>query len=397
MTLNNSIAPFAVSQAQYESRLLQKSGESIATGINQSVGVIEDLIGSAENDTCAIAWSTLKATTNATNMLEIGQSRIVEGSNALTRGLGIIGNSGGNPGHLDRLQEQLDASKAQLDTMLRSADFDSIGLFSGEAKNFEIPVGTSITDTVKISLPDLLNGKLYRTSITTELNKWIVANPGQTTYYANAGEIETDAKNNVNLIACSIANAGGTGTGGGAMTDQQIGNALLALTPKSKQLLDQMAPTSVAFLTNANPGVTFVNADAAQLTAMIGNAPSKAEVVALLQDNMATNISRGDGDALARDRLISENVLTNAANTLRQTKATINSKQDHITFAADSLRNNINVTQKSADSYLKTDYLKTVQEFSDQLKALMAAISAIQGSNKSVEATQRFMSSTLDR
>ncbi|MFK7973768.1 MAG: hypothetical protein AB8B66_02755, partial [Rickettsiaceae bacterium] len=62
----NNIAPFAVSQAQYESRLLQKSGESIATGYNQSVGVIEDLIGSSENDTCAIARSTLRATINAT-------------------------------------------------------------------------------------------------------------------------------------------------------------------------------------------------------------------------------------------------------------------------------------------------------------------------------------------
>ncbi|MFK7973415.1 MAG: hypothetical protein AB8B66_00930 [Rickettsiaceae bacterium] len=547
MPFSSNIAPLAISEAQYSSRLLQRSGKSLSTGRNQEVGVIEDFIGSSENDTCAITRSTLRSTINATNMLEIGQNRILEGLNALTRGLSVIGNSGGaNLERLQLLQTQLDASKAQLDTMLRSADFDNIGLFSGEAKNLEVSIGTSITDTVKVSLPDLLNGKLYRTSITAELNKWIVANPGQTTYYTNAGQIDTDVKNNVNLIACCLAGDGGSGTQGRTITDQQFADALYALSPKSKRLLDQLAPVAKADLIAKARGNTFINASPVQLQAILArdaestriggqitdmlgavadrdtpqntanatrdrimavpglpqvakdaviegahgiylnnaqardtvrsialraligrskheiflrakmpmdvffspgaidlpdvldvqdyneavqesdticaaskaasaaaaavpgatidtmrntllNNNSRDEVVALLQDNMPTNISTGvDAAALRRNRLITRDVLTNASNTLRQVKATIISKKEHIIFAADSLRRIINVTQKSADAYLKTNYLQAVQEFSHQLQALMASLNALQGNNRSTEQTVEFMHSTLE-
>ena len=270
MTLNNSIAPLAVSHALYRSYELQKRGESIATGYNKSVDVIENFIGSAENDTCQIAKSTLKSTITATNLLEIGESRIIEASAALQKGLGAIGKSAANPGHFSILQTQLDADKVQVDTLLKSANFDNMGLFSGEAKNIQIPVGTSITDTVKISLPDLLNGKLYRTSITTELNKWIVADPARSNYYANAGEIADDDKNNVNLVACSLAHTGGSGTGA-TMPDNQLAAALFALSPKSKRLLNLMAPTAKQYLITNEGGSTFVNASQAQLQAMLTN------------------------------------------------------------------------------------------------------------------------------
>ena len=123
---------------------------------------------------------------------------------------------------------------------------------------------------------------------------------------------------------------------------------------------------------------------------------ARNEIINLLQDNIPTNIITGATEAeLKRSRVVIEDVLINASETLHHTKANIVSGKGHIVSAADSLRKNINVIQKSVDSHLKTDYLKTFQEFSDQLQALMAAISAIQGSNKSVEATQRFMNTTL--
>ena len=49
------------------------------------------------------------------------------------------------------------------------------------------------------------------------------------------------------------------------------------------------------------------------------------------------------------------------------------------------------MTQKAADSYLKTDYVLTAQQYSETIRTMVAAITALQASNKIPEAAQRLI------
>ena len=154
--------------------------------------------------------------------------------------------------------------------------------------------------------------------------------------------------------------------------------------------MDQIALLAKGSLTTANLGVTFVNATAVQFQAigLGGDAGSLAEITALVADNVATNISVVGNVA---NRVLAQDVFKNALDAVRTEQAGISTQKANVVEAADALRATTNVTQKAADSYLKTDYVLTSQEYSETIRTMVAAITALQAANKIPEAAQRLI------
>ena len=69
----------------------------------------------------------------------------------------------------------------------------------------------------------------------------------------------------------------------------------------------------------------------------------------------------------------------------------ISNQKSNVIEAADALRATTNVTQKAADSYLKTDYVMTAQQYSETIRTMVASITSLQAANKIPEAAQRLV------
>ena len=63
--------------------------------------------------------------------------------------------------------------------------------------------------------------------------------------------------------------------------------------------------------------------------------------------------------------------------------------------AQNALRAATNITEKAADSYTNTDYVKTAQEYSELIRQIVATITALQAGNKIPESTQRLLESLV--
>ena len=194
------------------------------------------------------------------------------------------------------------------------------------------------------------------------------------------------------------------------MNASQFATLIHGLTTDQKTELNLMAPVTAAALTTANAGVTFVNATVDQLTDMfsiggghaaevgieaIGNGNAQqihfSELASLLQDNVTTNISDTSGDETSR--VIAQDVFLNALRTMRAEQANLTNQKSNVIEASDALRATTNVTQKAADSYLKTDYVLTAQKYAETIRTMVASITALQAANKVPEAAQRLIDS----
>lgn len=134
-------------------------------------------------------------------------------------------------------------------------------------------------------------------------------------------------------------------------------------------------------------GVGLSTASAADLvTALAANGgDGRAEFQLLLGDNQATNITTDAGRALSQD------VITSALTAVRSIQASVTNQKNNVVGAADALRATTNVTQKAADSYLKTDYVLTAQQYSETIRTIVASITSLQAANKIPEAAQRLI------
>ncbi len=185
------------------------------------------------------------------------------------------------------------------------------------------------------------------------------------------------------------------------------------LSADQKAKLDLMAPVTTKALQTANgAGVTFKNATLVQLTQMFsingGTAASTplatlstaltataqqvhiTELASLLQDDMKINIT--DKTSLAA-RSIALDVILTSLNKVREEQAIITNQKSNVLDASDALRATTNVTEKAANSYLKTDYVLTAQKYAETLRTMVASITALQAANKVPEAAQRLLDS----
>jgi len=394
LTLGNDLTGLVSREVDAAGNKASGLGASLTTGNDVFVEVVDAFLGNSLRDGEIVLGAVAKNTAYSINLLTITDEYLKTIASSLQDGLKTIGSAG--PLSADKLavlQKNLGDKRAQVALLINTADFDGKGLLKGDAKDIQVQVGLNVTDKLGIKVNDLSGGALFRSSITTALNTAIknaADIAAATTYYVNANaatEVNKDILDNVNLVHAARSNAGGSGSGG-AMTDAQFGALLLGLSASQKALLDQMAPTALAFMENANAGTTFSNANQARLEGMVGDGASNVELLAILQDDAATKIDVvGD----VPKRVLAQDVFQNALNSVRAEQAAVSNQKTNVVEAADALRATTNVTQKAADSYLKTDYVLTAQQYSETIRTMVAAITSLQAANKIPEAAQRLI------
>ena len=77
--------------------------------------------------------------------------------------------------------------------------------------------------------------------------------------------------------------------------------------------------------------------------------------------------------------------------TTRNVQANLKNQSTNVESFVDALRAVINVTEKGADSYLKTDYVLTAQKYAELIRVMVAAVTAMQAANKIPEAAQQLI------
>ncbi len=391
LTLGNDLTGLVSREVDAAGSRASGLGASLTTGNNTFVEVVDAFLGNSLRDGEIVLGAIAKNTAYSINLLTITDEYLKTIASSLQDGLKTIGSAGPLSGDkLAVLQKNLDDKRTQVALLINTADFDGKGLLKGGAKDIKVQVGLNVTDKLDVKVNDISTGKLFRSSITTALNNVIKLGANLTTYYVtanNATELNLDVLDNVNLFHAALTNAGGRGSGG-LMTAAQFGVLLFGLNATQKALLDQIAPVGNARLTTNNAGVTFANATAVQLQAMYADGPSLAEFTAIVVDNHATNISVVGN---IPNRVLAQDVFQNALNAVRTEQAGISTQKANVVEAADALRATTNVTQKAADSYLKTDYVLTAQEYSETIRTMVAAITSLQAANKIPEAAQRLI------
>jgi len=404
LTLGNDLTGLVSREVDAAGSKASGLGASLTTGNDVFVEVVDAFLGNSLRDGEIVLGAVAKNTAYSINLLTITDEYLKTIASSLQDGLKTIGSAG--PLSADKLavlQKNLGDKRAQVALLIATADFDGKGLLKGDAKDIQVQVGLNVTDKLGIKVNDISGGALFRSSIATALNATVAANIGTanagalgTTYYVLANvatEMQRDINDNVNLFWAALggnatnAVTGGHGSGA-AMTNAQFGAYLNLLTAPQRALLDQMAPTASARLTTNNAGVTFANATAVQFQAMYADGPSLAEITALVADDAATNISVVGNVA---NRVLAQDVFQNALNSIRAEQAAVSNQKSNVVEAADALRATTNVTQKAADSYLKTDYVLTAQQYSETIRTMVASITSLQVANKIPEAAQRLI------
>ena len=405
LTLGNDLTGLVSREVDAAGSKASGLGASLTTGNDVFVEVVDAFLGNSLRDGEVVLGAVAKNTAYSINLLTITDEYLKTISSSLQDGLKTIGSAG--PLSADKLavlQKNLGDKRSQVALLIATADFDGKGLLKGDAKDIQVQVGLNVTDKLGIKVNDISLGKLFRSSVTTALNALVRANIATgaaangaapvtgTTYYvpANAAtEMQRDIDNNVNLFFVADAGAGGSGSGA-AMSAAQFGEYLFHLPAPQKALLDQMSPLGKTFI-NANGGANvrgFANGTIADFTALRGDANSLAEFRAIIRDDAATKI---DVVGNVPNRVLAQDVFQNALNSVRAEQAAVSNQKSNVVEAADALRATTNVTQKAADSYLKTDYVLTAQQYSETIRTMVASITSLQAANKIPEAAQRLI------
>jgi hypothetical protein len=391
LTLGNNLTGLVSRQVDSDGRKARGLGESMTTGNNKFVSVVDAFLGSSLRDNEVVLGAVAKNTAYSVNMLSIAGEYMSSMATALQGALTASSSAGQvSADKIPTLQASLNDKITQLKLLVKTADFDNKKLFSGDVKNLGVQVGLNSSDKLIVNIKDISGGKFLRSSVTAALNKHIANTlAAQATHYATPAHLATDIANNFNLVSGAlVANGGGAANAVAVMTNAEFGAALeavLAANPSFGTFLNDALPTFKAALEAAHPNTSFTNPTVGDIeAAMAANAP-RAEMLDLLSDNAPTNLTTIPGRAIAQD------VIQNALSYIRQEQSSISNQKGNIVETTDALRATTNVTQQAADSYLKADYVLTAQEYSETLRTMVAAITALQAANKIPEAAQRLL------
>ncbi len=159
-----------------------------------------------------------QTTSYATNIVSITEQYLESIASFLQKGLITIATVGTlSDDKVVVLQKNINDTREQIDLLISSASFDGRSLLGGEAQDISVQIGLNISDKLNISVRNLSNNNLYRSSITRAMNEWIAADPtaGRSDRHNTPEELKQAILNNENLI---FANADITyisvGTGG---------------------------------------------------------------------------------------------------------------------------------------------------------------------------------------
>lgn len=395
LTLGNDLTGLVSREVTAAESKTRGLGASLTTGNDVFVEVVDAFLGNSLRDGEILLGAISKNTAYGVNILTITDEYLKTIASLLQDSLKIISSAGSfSADKLAVLQKNLNDKKAQVNLLINTASFDGKSLLKGNVMDMEIQVGLNVDDKLKIKVNDISNGKLFRSSITTALNEKIKSGNFPTNYYININEINAAADHNTNLFFAAIAAHYPWGIDGGGSGPRMLrnngANLLVNLSLTQKTLLDQIALLAKNSLTTANPGITFVNANAVQLAAMLGIGNASGEIATITKDHNRNGgnfsfVNNPTGLMLAQD------VFQNALNLVRAEQASVLNQKNNIVEVFDALRAITNVIQKAGDSYLKTDYVLTAQQYSETIRTMVAAITSLQAANKIPEAAQRLI------
>ncbi|PCJ23772.1 MAG: hypothetical protein COA94_07990 [Rickettsiales bacterium] len=397
LTMGNSLVGAASRQIGADNLKSDDLGQSMATGANKRADVVDLFLGNSLRDAEVVLKTLANSTNYSKNMLEITDKYLSTLAGSLQESLQTIGSAGPLSGEKRAiLQQNLVDKKTQVGLLIKTADFDGKSLLSGDIKDLGVQVGLASSDKLFLNATDISGGKLWRTSATNLIIAQMKTANG-TAYYATQAEADADAGKNINLLSAALQNnnavTGATGSGAVAMTDTELATLIDAVRTGNTSFsssLNEMAPITLAQIEIANGGDTFADSSIANLAIAIAAGGSRAELEALFGDDVTIDIS---DPALTVNLTVANNVFTTALNTIRIEQASIANQGSNIAEAADALLATINVTQRAADSYTMTDYVTTATEYSETIRTITSAISALQAANKIPEAAQELVRS----
>jgi len=168
--------------------------------------------------------------------------------------------------------------------------------------------------------------------------------------------------------------------------------AVLDNTPRYAAVLNEAAPITLAALRAVVPADQtrdFSNATAPQMSTAFNTIGARylPEVKRVIYDNQPLVL------ATERDQVVAFDIMKGAIETVRKAQASISTQKINVIEISDALRATINVTQQAADSYLKADYVLTSQEYSETIRIMISAITALQAADKIPEAAQKLLDS----
>ncbi len=393
LTLGNTLTKQVsreVNSAQARSSSL---GESMVTGQNQNVAVVDGFLGHSLKDGEIFLGALAKSTSYAMNMMTITEQYLETITSFLQKGIITIATAGTlSDDKVNVLQKYISDIRSQIDLLVDTASFDGRKLLSGGATRLDVQLGKAASDGLTVEVSNIGGNNLYRTSLALAINDWLAGDPtGARTPHYSAAELAKAVLDNENIIQHSAA--GGGGGSGAVMTANDVGATLFAVrgvNPKMFESLHEVLPVFSGRLTVL--GTDFVNATAAHF----------ANVMNVVQPNGIQAMQELFGYFTNRDttplktqleRTISLDVLRSALVNLRGEQAKLRTQKQNLSSAVDALRATTNTIQKTADSYLKTDYVLTAQEYSQMIRIMTASITALQAANKIPEAAQRLIDS----
>ncbi len=390
LTLSNNLTGTTAREVNAATRNASILGASMTTGDNKKTPIVDAFLGNSLKDREIMLGALTRNTAYSVNLVKTTSEYLNAIASFIQKGVITITSVGVlSVEKVPTLQKYIEALRSQINVLINTANFDSRQLLNGGANEIKVQLGAEAEHSMSIFVRDIGNDNLYRTSLALAINEWIAEDPtaDRTSYY-NPRELKAAQLNNENLISLGAFGHGGSGTGL-PMTENEIGNALAAVRDRTPEMLlkfDNVLPLLKARL--ALGGATLADATALQftnaITGALGNA-AQFELFTLFHNNPETSL------ATTNSRMLAHDVFLSALSNIRAEQARLRTQESNLMENIDVMRATVNITQKTADSYLHTDYLLTAQEYSEVIRTIIASITALQAANKVPEAAQKLL------
>lgn len=397
LTLTNDQTGLVSREVTAASREIGTLGESMVSGDNKNIEVVDAFLGNSLRDREFFLGAIAQSTSYSTSVVNITENYLDSISSFLQKGIITIATVGVlSDDKVAVLQKHIDAVRTQIDILISSARFDGKDLLGGGVTELNVQVGVDASSTQKISIRNISNNRIYRTSLAHAVNQWLAQDFNRSDHYRLAAQpqaaLDAAISDNRNLIGDSATNPVPA-----LITEQQIGNALVAVRNINPKVfsdgLELLIPEFANYL-RVQTGATLSTATANDIRNTIDPLVNVANglnaqiaLFAMFQDVAATSL------ATVKDRAVALDVFQSALTNIRGEQARLRTQKTNLFEAIDALRATVNVTEKTANSYTKTDYVLTAQEYSELIRQIVASVTALQAANKIPEAAQRLIDS----
>ena len=399
LTLSNNLLGIVDKYTDKHLQVNYQIGQSLSTGKNKNINPVDCFLGCSLQDKGLLLKSSIQTISYSMNMLAIADTHLNSISTLLQKSFNAICSiKNASSDQKAILQKIIDSNKQQIAHIINSASFDGKKLLQGDISNFQIFTHSTSSENNLISIKNISDGRIFRTSFAKAINEWLAEDHTRCRYYQSLEEMQTDLSKNNSLIYAAIK-MHGSGTGH-ALSIQETCHAIIGARNNYSNitsLMEYTLPESLASLKSiapANPRRNFLTANHLELVAALSRIPNpnpgmRIEVRPLVQDDPNINLSNIKSDIAFT---VLHDIYTNALNTIRNEQANIANQKQNLLSLADSIRSNSNVTAKASNSYLSTDYVLAAENYAENIRKVVSSITALQANNKIPDTIQKLLS-----